>query len=225
LSNEVIGKALTESFKYTDSQFLMEYVDDGSTCCVVYCSTDEKKGTRTLHCANTGDSRAILVLSDGGFIPLSRDHKPTDADEKKRIESAGYTVEIVTELVLGARIKIARVDGNLAVSRSFGDASYKDFAMKPEDCAITCVPEVRHVDVDPKTMRFVVVACDGIWDVFTSEEVAKFVVEQIRMHGKDATKTPAQLKKTLDAVAKTLVDAAIMRGSGDNCTVVIARIA
>jgi len=225
LSNEAVERALKESFKYTDSQFLMEYVEDGSTCCVVYCSSDEKRGTRTIHCANTGDSRAILVLSDGGFIPLSRDHKPTDADEKKRIESSGHTVDIITELIMGVRMRMARADGILAVSRSFGDPSFKDFALKAEDCAVTCMPEVKHVEVDPKTMRFVVVACDGIWDVYSSEEVAKFVVDQIRLHGKDASKTPAQLKKTLDAVAKTLVDSAIMRGSVDNCTAVIARIA
>ena len=59
-------------------------------------------------CANAGDSRAVLS-SGNNAIGLSEDHKPDNTDEEKRIRSAGHTVED------------ARVDGNLALSRAFGD--------------------------------------------------------------------------------------------------------
>jgi len=45
---------------------------------------------------------------------LSEDHKPDNAGELARIEKAGHHVED------------SRVDGNLALSRAFGDFQYKD---------------------------------------------------------------------------------------------------
>lgn len=45
---------------------------------------------------------------------LSEDHKPDNAGEVKRIEKANHYVED------------SRVDGNLALSRAFGDFQYKD---------------------------------------------------------------------------------------------------
>jgi serine/threonine protein phosphatase PrpC len=41
-------------------------------------------------CANVGDSRAILSGHNGKKLyPLSRDHKPDDEHERKRIVEAG----------------------------------------------------------------------------------------------------------------------------------------
>ena len=47
-------------------------------------------------------------------VGLSEDHKPDNDEEKNRIESAKHFVED------------SRVDGNLALSRAFGDFQYKD---------------------------------------------------------------------------------------------------
>ena len=64
-------------------------------------------------CANAGDSRAVL-FSDNKVIPLSEDHKPDNAGEFSRIQAASHFV------------LDARVDGNLALSRAFGDFTYKN---------------------------------------------------------------------------------------------------
>ena len=64
-----------------------------------------------IYCANAGDSRAVAYLKEGTTLPLSFDHKPDNADEKMRIESAGG---FVSE---------NRVNGNLNLSRAFGDFS------------------------------------------------------------------------------------------------------
>ena len=55
-----------------------------------------------------GDSRAILIQTNGKSIPLSTDQKPNREDEKKRIQSLGGSV-----IFWG----VWRVEGILAVSR------------------------------------------------------------------------------------------------------------
>jgi len=62
--------------------------------------------------ANAGDSRLILVKSDKVFF-ASKDHKPDDPNEMKRIFNAGGTVIA------------SRVNGDLSVSRALGDFLYK----------------------------------------------------------------------------------------------------
>ena len=79
-----IENALKSAFCEVDSAFLSTIGREevGSTAIVVL-----QEG-KTLYCANTGDSRAILCRADGP-TPLSSDHKPSRPDEKKRIEDAG----------------------------------------------------------------------------------------------------------------------------------------
>ena len=62
----------------------------------------------TIYTVNAGDSRAVLAREDG-LQALSEDHKPDNTIEVKRIEKANHYVED------------SRVDGNLALSRAFGD--------------------------------------------------------------------------------------------------------
>lgn len=89
-------------------------VDTGSTSCVVLVTKNR------IYCANAGDSRAVLY-SGGKIFELSHDHKPDNQQEQDRIEKAGHMVED------------QRVDGNLALSRAFGDYQYKDQRNKTPD--------------------------------------------------------------------------------------------
>mmetsp|Transcript_26502 Transcript_26502/g.30547 ORF Transcript_26502/g.30547 Transcript_26502/m.30547 type:complete len:101 (+) Transcript_26502:1021-1323(+) len=59
--------------------------DQGSTAVTVMVHEDEKK-RRTIIAGNVGDSRADLCR-DGEAVDLTRDHKPYDHTEKKRILS------------------------------------------------------------------------------------------------------------------------------------------
>jgi len=60
-----------------------------------------------------------VACINGRAVPLSRDHKPTLKDERKRIEAAGGFVEY------------KRVNGNLALSRALGDFIFKRNDRKP----------------------------------------------------------------------------------------------
>lgn len=132
----------------------------GSTAIVVLIK--EKR----LYCANAGDSRAIASV--GGMVrPLSIDHKPSNETEVKRIMAGGGYVEN------------NRVNGNLALSRALGDFMYKrNTSMKPEEQIVTADPDVISCDVN-EDWEFIVLACDGIWDVMSSIQVADFVRERI----------------------------------------------
>lgn len=109
-----------------------------------------------IYCANSGDSRSILVKKGSTVVELSEDHKPDNTNEEKRIVAANHFVSD------------QRVDGNLALSRAFGDFQYKDMStLAAKDQAVTAKPEIRVVKRTKEDM-FIVNACDGIWDCLTN---------------------------------------------------------
>lgn len=121
-----------------------------------------RAGRLRLFCANCGDSRA--VLSRGGVaVELSQDHHPHDPTEKRRIEAAGGFVAVYETS--------GRVDGTLAVSRALGDFRFKARPDLPaERQKVIAVPDIKEIPVG-KCDEFVAVGSDGVFSVFSSEEV------------------------------------------------------
>ena len=117
-------------------------------------------------CANAGDSRT--VLSRGGkCVELSYDHKPDNPDERKRIYSANCFVED------------GRVNGMLALSRALGDFEYKNAKhMRAKEQAVTAFPDIKVVPNNAQ-VDFILLACDGLWDVMSSEEAVEWVHKNI----------------------------------------------
>jgi len=210
-SDEDVEKAFKEAFIALDDKFLQKRVDDGSTACVGYILNNK------LYVANAGDTRAIVVCEDGSFVEMSKDHKPDLPEEKKRIQACYHDVEVTSAIVDGKRIKIARVDGVLAVARAIGDGTFKDMP-NPAENAVTCVPEVRSLELDPKKHRFLVIACDGIWDVFSNQQVADLVNKHM------GSKSGPFTTDILNNIAKIIVDNSIELGSCDNCTAVVVAL-
>ena len=111
-------EALIKSFYNLDEQVSTEdfALDTGCTSNVILITPTQ------IFCANAGDSRSILVKKgvkqgekvNTPVIELSKDHKPGNTEEEARINAAGHFVSD------------DRVDGNLALSRAFGDFQYKD---------------------------------------------------------------------------------------------------
>nr|CAH04419.1 protein phosphatase 2C [Euplotes vannus] len=120
-----------------------------------------------IYCANAGDSRCVLSR-EGKAVNLSGDHKPENEIERERIRKAG------SEIVDG------RVDGNLNLSRSLGDLKHKQKpGLKPEEQPITCVPDITVDKIKPGD-DFIVMACDGIWEVKSSQDVVDFISERLK---------------------------------------------
>eukprot|EP00439_Symbiodinium_sp_Y106_P067654 s3114_g11.t1 len=180
----------------------------GCTACVC-CITDTQIIT-----ANAGDSRAVLC-SGGVAIPLSKDHKPNDAGEKRRIQAAGGWVESC-----GAGQH--RVNGNLNLSRALGDLEYKkDMSRRPEEQIICSTPDVTFRERDLEKDEFLLICCDGVWDVKTNQQAVDFVRK--RLPSADDATEPA-LEHALEALLDDCVSPDLREThglGGDNMTAVV----
>ena len=179
----------------------------GSTATVCFLTPDK------IYCANAGDCRAILCKKNDEITQLSYDHKPQNEKEIKRIKEAGHVV------------RFNRVDSTLAISRAIGDHKYKDKHLKQEEQAVTCVPDILEFDRDQENDEFILIACDGFWDVRPTKEVACDAVREcIYPNGFENKPTMDELVKG----TKKLIDECWSRdryansGKGqDNITAVI----
>jgi protein phosphatase 2C family protein 2/3 len=158
------------AFEKTDQDYKPEANNDltGSTACFVLLVNNDQTGYTDVYCANIGDSRCVL-FDHGRIAPLSFDHKPYSKKEKQRIIYAGGTVEH------------GRVNGDLALARAFGDFHYKSNEKLPQKLQqVVCTPDMIHLSLPPTSeRRFLLIACDGVFDVLSSEEAAKFVDERL----------------------------------------------
>ncbi|XP_061401681.1 probable protein phosphatase CG10417 [Musca vetustissima] len=161
---------------------------------------------RDLYVANAGDSRCV-VCRNGKAIEMSLDHKPEDDEESARIVKAGGRVTLD-----------GRVNGGLNLSRALGDHAYKMNADLPaEEQMISALPDIKKLIISPED-EFMVLACDGIWNFMTSEEVVNFV--RLRLGDEN---------KKMSEICEELFDACLAPdtmgdGTGcDNMTAVIVR--
>ena len=71
----------------------------------------------------------------------------------------------------GGYVVDGRINRSLNLSRALGDLDYKQaMELGPGGQMVTAVPEVRRLRLEPGD-EFLLLACDGIWDVMTSQEV------------------------------------------------------
>jgi serine/threonine protein phosphatase PrpC len=144
-----------------------------------------------LFTANVGDSRAVLVV-DGKAIPLSEDARPVIERFQKDIESRGG---FVTEW---GGVAHPMSPWMIAPARSLGDHHLMG-AMNPR-------PKISKITL-PKNSTLVQ-ACDGLFDVASSKQVADLVSESTQ---------------DLEAAALELAAAAYLAGSEDNITVLVSK--
>lgn len=178
--------ALNKESGSTGTFFIANIVNDNSGA----VSFDVQVG-------NVGDSR-VVCGRDGKAIPMTNDHKPTLPEERARI------------IECGGDVVNARVDGNLAVSRAFGDSQYKGGNGGPRKQKVIAVPDVTRITCNGDD--FMVLCCDGVFEGnFNNDEVIEFVTQQ--------------LKETTDlgVVAAAVCDAALERGSKDNITCMVVQ--
>ena len=149
--------------------------------------------SRELIVANAGDCRAVLCRK-GMAVEMSRDHKPDLLEERVRIEA------------LGGYVYDGYLNGYLSVARAFGNWHVE--GLKGACCPLSVEPEVRRVDLTEED-EFMIIGCDGLWDVFSNENAVSFARRELQRHN-----DPVQC-------SRELVNEALRRNSSDNLTVVI----
>lgn len=161
--------------------------------------------------ANAGDSRCV-VSECGKAVDMSYDHKPEDEVELARIKNAGGKVTMD-----------GRVNGGLNLSRAIGDHFYKrNKNLPPEEQMISALPDIKVLTLNEEH-DFMVIACDGIWNVMSSQEVVDFVHDKIR-HQEQAGEPVC-----LSSIVEELLDQCLAPdtsgdGTGcDNMTCIIVR--
>ena len=145
----------------------------GTTCVIVY-QIDDK-----IICSNIGDSRSILLNKNNkneyDIIELSKDQKPTNPEEQKRIlESGGEIAPCDDEIDLDGPkrvwVKGEKFPG-IAISRTLGDEVGKSVG-------VICTPEFIETDVN-KNSFLVICASDGVWEFLSNEEVRDIIVKNL----------------------------------------------
>lgn len=142
----------------------------------------------------------IIFLKDFFLFQLNMkylDHKPDSRKEKERIVKAGGHVT-------KCRNDVARVEHILAVSRALGDYSIDKNIIPPS-------PDITQYSRKSSSPSFVILACDGLWDVMENEQVAKFVAEK-------------SSNTSLQDIASQLADQALQLGSMDNISVYVIKV-
>ena len=147
------------------------------------------QGSR-LFVANAGDSRCVLARR-GVAIEMSTDHKPDNPEELARIKAAGsYVAE-------------GRVNGAINLSRSIGDLEYKNVpSFPPERQAVTAAPEIKNIALTQED-DFLVLCCDGIWDILTSQACVDFIYERLE-------------SRTLGQICEDLCDRCMAHSTSEN---------
>lgn len=179
-----------------DEAFMSNITDEpgkASGCTAVVALLHDKQ----LFVANAGDSRCV-VCRNGKALDMSIDHKPEDQIEYDRIQKAGGRVTLD-----------GRVNGGLNLSRAIGDHGYKlNKKLPPEEQMISALPDIKSITIGPED-EFMVLACDGIWNFMTSDDVVEFVQERI--------KDP---KKKLSEICEEMFDYCLAphtKGDGTGC--------
>lgn len=166
------------------------------------CSISSSSGTtalaalisgRLLMVANAGDCRAVLCRK-GKAIEMSHDHRPINIPERIRVEESGGVIED------------GYLNGELSVTRALGDWDMK----RPHgsNSPLISEPEIKQITLTEED-EFLVIGCDGIWDVLTSQEAVSVVKRGLNRHG-----DPARC-------ARELVMEALRLNTFDNLTAVV----
>ncbi|CAJ1339098.1 unnamed protein product [Effrenium voratum] len=161
-----------EAFKACDAELRerLPRTDAGTTATVVRVRESDKDGLELL-VGSCGDCRAVLWQKESNTLLATRDHRPSDAEERQRIEAAGGEV---------TKDDPPRVDGLLSCSRALGSFELKEQELRPEDQKVSCLPDCYKWHA--ARGDWLILACDGIWDVASNNQVVERVC---RRAGKD----------------------------------------
>lgn len=187
---DMVKNAIKSGFLKIDNN--MRLTSQDTSGCTAICSLISPTH---LFIANCGDSRAVLY--DGTSLKfVTEDHKPFNPKERKRIIDAGGQAT-------------QRINGTLAVSRALGDFEFKkDHRRGPCAQLVSPEPEVTSIERLPQD-EFLILACDGIWDVMDNDDLCQFVRHKLLT------------EPNIEEICSSVLDVCLNKGSRDNMSIII----
>ncbi|XP_019171582.1 PREDICTED: probable protein phosphatase 2C 9 [Ipomoea nil] len=179
-------RSILKAYEKTDQAILSHNPDigtGGSTAVTAILVNGQK-----LWVANVGDSRAVLSRK-GVAVQMSVDHDP-NAEHESIEDRGGFVTNIPGD--------VPRVNGQLAVSRAFGDKNLKKFLRSD--------PDVTTADIDGD-VDLLIIASDGLWKVMSNQEAVDI----------------AKKAKNPQKAAKKLAMEALNRESKDDISCIVVR--
>lgn len=162
----------------------------GSTLCSVMIQDG------IAHIANVGDSRLIVVNTDGSIGFITQDHTADNPEENDRlIKLSAHIIQDQEEK------RIYFYNGNIRPSRVIGD-----YDIDSTSVILTSNPDYCKLTLTSNNLA-IVIATDGLWDIFDSKQVAQKIYEQ-NINGEDN-------------IAELLCYLARQHGSEDDITVIV----
>jgi protein phosphatase 2C family protein 2/3 len=218
-------EAIRKGFKQAEHKFLEicqdrgELTDKSGSCAIVVLVVGNY-----WFVANVGDSRALLSSNNGCKIySLSRDHKPSDEFEKKRIITSGgqiYHRTAITptnqgwqpEIVVGP---LRVLPGRLSVCRTFGDPEAKLTQFGGNPNVITATPEIKSFEITANH-DFIVLGWDGIFDKLNNQDTIKCVWNSV-----EDSMNKNQIHTQWALGVEYIIKNSLLKKSLDNVTAVI----
>jgi serine/threonine protein phosphatase PrpC len=149
------NRSVQETFRDIEEEILADPLLDnyssGSTAIVVLLTED------MVSVANLGDSRAILINHHGQPYQVNVEHNLINQNERQAVAERGG--------IIIKKGKQYRVNGEINISRSFGDGRLKPF--------LSSIPEVN--EMPRHLFRSLVVASDGFWENTTNQCVTDII--------------------------------------------------
>ncbi|CCE61316.1 hypothetical protein TPHA_0A02340 [Tetrapisispora phaffii CBS 4417] len=228
----LISQILKDSYMLQDQELFKYYSrsSSGSTAVVAIIIND-----KNLYVANCGDSRCVLSSKSNGTKTMSFDHKPQHIGELLRINDNGGTVSLGR---VGGVLALSRAFGDFQFKRNIvynkttpvqvlqnmngseeAEGSeggiLKHTGIPAQESQVTVEPDVLMHKINYSKDEFLVLACDGIWDVYSNKQLVNF----IKYHLTLGIKLDSIITKLLDhGIAQANSDTGI---GFDNMTVII----
>lgn len=189
----ILADAVRSAFAATDEEIFKQELPSGSTAVSVVV-----KGTTAL-VSSVGDSQVVLSTA-GKATDMCIAHTPELTSERERI------------LAAKGQISKGRIYGMLGVSRAFGDIDFKtargEFKSRFNGDLVSATPDVVSHEISSQD-EFMVLGCDGLFDVMEPQDVVNFVRAKLGLHG------------DVQHATEELVSHAIALGSTDNVSAII----
>lgn len=199
-NNKTKEKLLNNIIQALDNDFHATQPKDKSGCTIAGLVLSKTEA----FVFHMGDSRVVVFdRVTGDIVFATRDHKPTDPEERARISSAGGFV------------RNGRVNGELALSRAFGDWEFKNNlslswnqqkVIAKTDCTTILLKDTYDI----------LVFCDGMieglngYDGMTNESLVNRIVSMRQEEGKSTSE-----------IVHALPELALSKGSQDNMSIVL----